>query len=449
MRGLGKSAWILILAVLIPWSSAPADDAPSVPRYSLPVGRRLTYSVTSISKGDKINESSIATIQVTVVKENPDGSHRLIFRVTVKNNQAIQGNVPDTVMLGSADVSPDGRLASPVTPDQRIEPSQVFPRLPRDAAEADAGWIGEDEAELRARTFTAHPLDRKQWDFRSVESGVLGKIYGITEDSSFHFDMDKGIINKVEVKTGQTFGFQMTGADTLELQSDTTVAPEEIAQLATDVAAFLATSKAYDEQTDRAMHATADEADRIMASAKNALTLASQSAKDTDVQAQYQQVLSKQDETVKYVKGEAEREQMYLNKPAPEFATVDTDGNDAKLADFKGKVVVLDFWYRGCGWCMYAMPQIKQIAADFKGKPVAVLGMNTDADQKDAKFVIDAQQLNYPTLKAAGLPEKFGVQGYPTLIIIDPAGVVRQIHMGYSPTLRQDIGQGIQELLKP
>jgi peroxiredoxin len=93
------------------------------------------------------------------------------------------------------------------------------------------------------------------------------------------------------------------------------------------------------------------------------------------------------------------------------------------------------------------MPQIKQLAEDFKQKPVAVLGMNTDREPKDAQFVIDAMGLNYATLKATGLPEKYKVQGFPTLIVIDQAGVIRHVHVGFSPTLRQDVGKLIESLL--
>jgi thiol-disulfide isomerase/thioredoxin len=108
----------------------------------------------------------------------------------------------------------------------------------------------------------------------------------------------------------------------------------------------------------------------------------------------------------------------------------------------------MDFWYRGCGWCMYAMPQVKELARDFKDKPVAILGMNTDRDLADARFVVKELALNYPQLQATGLPEKFAVQGFPTLIIIDQQGTVRDIHVGYSPNLRETVSKKIESLLK-
>ena len=107
----------------------------------------------------------------------------------------------------------------------------------------------------------------------------------------------------------------------------------------------------------------------------------------------------------------------------------------------------MDFWYRGCGWCMYAMPQVKQLSEDFKDKPVVVLGMNTDRQETDARLVIDTFGLKYPTIKAQDVPKKYSVQGFPTMIIIDQQGIVRDVHVGYSPTLREDVSKKINELL--
>src|SRR5204863_5713937 len=113
---------------------------------------------------------------------------------------------------------------------------------------------------------------------------------------------------------------------------------------------------------------------------------------------------------------------------------------------YRGKVVVLDFWYRGCGWCVRAMPQTKQIAAHFKDQPVAVFGMNTDRNEEDAKFVVEKMGLNYTNLKAEGLPEKYKVQGFPTLISIDQQGGVGDIHVGYSRPLREEASEAGEKL---
>ena len=143
----------------------------------------------------------------------------------------------------------------------------------------------------------------------------------------------------------------------------------------------------------------------------------------------------------KYYADSAKRRAEVIGKPAADWELKGLDGKTHSLADYRGKVVVLDFWYRGCGWCIKAMPQLNALAEQFQGRPVAVLGMNTDRKEADAKFVVDAMGLKYETLRAEGIPEKYGVQGFPTLILIDPEGKVRDVHVGYSPTLRADVAK--------
>ena len=147
----------------------------------------------------------------------------------------------------------------------------------------------------------------------------------------------------------------------------------------------------------------------------------------------------------------AERFAKLIGQRSDDWKTEDLEGHPRSLADYRGKVVLLDFWYRGCGWCIRAMPQLKQLADDFPRDKVAVLGMNNDRNLDDARLVIEKMGLNYETLKNGGnengIHAKYGVRGWPTLVILDGAGVVRHVHSGYSPTLRQKLGDKIRELL--
>ena len=93
------------------------------------------------------------------------------------------------------------------------------------------------------------------------------------------------------------------------------------------------------------------------------------------------------------------------------------------------------------------MPQIKEIATHFKGKSVVVLGMNTDDAESEARFVIEKMELNYPNLKAKGLAQNYGVIAYPTLVIIDQKGLVRQFHVGYLLDLRTRVIAAVEKIL--
>ncbi len=78
---------------------------------------------------------------------------------------------------------------------------------------------------------------------------------------------------------------------------------------------------------------------------------------------------------------------------------------------------------------------------------LAVLGINNDRDEADAKFVAREMQLDYPVLRSRELPGRYGVQGFPTLIIIDRDGKVAHLHVGYSPHLFEELTAAVDRLL--
>ena len=184
-----------------------------------------------------------------------------------------------------------------------------------------------------------------------------------------------------------------------------------------------------------------DEAKELLVAAEKAVTL-------SIVKEQLDHELKQHERMASYCTEEAQRRAEVIGRPAAEFKVDDLKGKPHELKDFKGKVVIMDFWYRGCGWCMRAMPQVKELAEEFRDQPVAVLGMNTDRKEDDAKFVIDKMGLTYLTLKAEGLPEKYGVRGFPTLVIIDKQGKVQDLHVGYSPDLQKEVGRNRTEFTR-
>jgi thiol-disulfide isomerase/thioredoxin len=93
------------------------------------------------------------------------------------------------------------------------------------------------------------------------------------------------------------------------------------------------------------------------------------------------------------------------------------------------------------------MPQLNELAQKYQGKPVAVIGMNTDKDTADARFVVEKLRLSYTNVLARGEDKKYRVQGFPTLFVIDAKGVIRDIHVGYSPDLKEKLSRAIRNVI--
>lgn len=137
----------------------------------------------------------------------------------------------------------------------------------------------------------------------------------------------------------------------------------------------------------------------------------------------------------------ARREQLKVGATAPDFTTQDLAGKDVRLSDFKGKVVILDFWATWCGPCMAAMPHTQKVAAQYKDQGVVVLGSCTSDTRGAFERWVRTNQAKYPdiiwTHDVAERGEKnisrtlYGVGGIPTQFIIDREGKIVDIVGGY------------------
>jgi thiol-disulfide isomerase/thioredoxin len=392
-----------------------------------------------------------------VVRRNADGSVRVVARQgsrftaasvvdTIKGLFKKQAKPPMDYSFGYFDLFPDGRLGPDRELAYRINPATLFPRLPDDLAAGKAGWGEREETMAQEYRFTSLRDEPGGWVFHSERVGPEKKVYGMTMDGTVHFDAKRGLVRRIDETFTQDYGFKGKGTGAMEL---TAVETRDAAWLGPFVAAadrYFAASKAYDQATEAAAKGGA-KAQALLADAKSALKAAREAIDQPIFREQIDRQLSQHDSMVSYYTDQAKRRGEVMDKPAAAWDLKGLDGKSHKLEDYRGKVVVLDFWYRGCGWCIKAMPQLNALAEQFSSRPVAVLGMNTDRKEADAKFVADAMGLKYETLRAEGIPEKYGVQGFPTLILIDPEGKVRDVHVGYSPTLRADVAKSIESLL--
>ena len=123
-------------------------------------------------------------------------------------------------------------------------------------------------------------------------------------------------------------------------------------------------------------------------------------------------------------------------QPAPEFALKDLQGNEVRLADYKGKIVVLNVFAHWCGPCRKEAPELeKDIWQAYRERDVVVLGVATwarDNPTKRAEEFAREFKLTFPVLVDAEnkVAEMYRVNGVPTTFIIDREGVVREFVVG-------------------
>lgn len=425
----------------VPHSATPAAALTELPRYLLSLGRQLTYQVNFVEKRTSTTQPTYTgeTLRATVVRINSDGSSHLVWGVE---------------KFYQEDIFPDGR---PVTEPWVNEATVAFflPLLPANDRDLGHGWAHTYDARFETDSFSPLSDSAGTFVFKNSVGGLLHKTYGSTEELTFRFDRSRHIVTHVQEQLTQAFGLPAQRTATWDLVSDTIPAPAQARKLGKELDAFFNAYCTYLSQLSSAP--SSPDIEPALAKARVDLVTAAAGATLPDIRADYEKLLANHDQRAdemrryaKFKKQYAQTQTDETGKPAFAFSTTDLDGKPHKLTGYRGKVVVLDFWYRGCFWCMYAMPQIKQIVTDLKDQPVVVLGMNVDADENDARFVVNVQQLNYPTLRSSfDEAKKYGIDGYPTLIIIDQQGIIRDVKVGYSPSLRLDVEKSIRALLKP
>ncbi|MDF2476916.1 MAG: redoxin protein [Sphingobacterium sp.] len=143
---------------------------------------------------------------------------------------------------------------------------------------------------------------------------------------------------------------------------------------------------------------------------------------------------------------QAEMMKKLVSKEAPDFKLKDVDGNTVRLADLRGKVVVLDFWATWCGPCKASFPAMQKAVDKYKNdKDVRFLFLHTwergtgDATANAKKFVTDNKysfevlmDLREPSTHESEVAQAYKVDGIPTKVIIDPQGRIRFETSGFS-----------------
>jgi cytochrome c biogenesis protein CcmG/thiol:disulfide interchange protein DsbE len=117
------------------------------------------------------------------------------------------------------------------------------------------------------------------------------------------------------------------------------------------------------------------------------------------------------------------------NKPAPDFSLKDVlQGKEYSLSQFKGKVVVLNFFTFFCGPCRDEMPDLNKINNELKGKGFQTLGIAINSNPTQIRFLVKQLGLEYPVLIGNDkVSDSYGsISVVPTTVIIDKAGNVAQ-----------------------
>lgn len=141
----------------------------------------------------------------------------------------------------------------------------------------------------------------------------------------------------------------------------------------------------------------------------------------------------------------------YEGDPLPDFTLSDMQGKQHSLSDYRGKVVMVNFWATYCGPCIKEMPSMQRLKEKLGGKPFAILAV----DMAEEKGAVEAFlkkhdiQVNFPILlnPEGDVVENWMITAVPTTFIVDPQGKIRYALFGGIEWDKPDVIETINGLM--
>ncbi|MBC7806402.1 MAG: TlpA family protein disulfide reductase [Akkermansiaceae bacterium] len=147
-------------------------------------------------------------------------------------------------------------------------------------------------------------------------------------------------------------------------------------------------------------------------------------------------------------------EERALNKPAPAIQGTLTTGSPFRLSDYRGKVVMINFWGTWCGPCIQELPDLIAVQSKYQARGFTIIGL---ADNNDPRLTevqyrealqdyISEKGINYPNVPIPdGTKAAYGLEAFPTSLLLDKNGKV--VYATVGPINPAEIGERIEKLL--
>lgn len=136
--------------------------------------------------------------------------------------------------------------------------------------------------------------------------------------------------------------------------------------------------------------------------------------------------------------------------PAPDFTLKSQAGDNLKLSELRGEVVMINFWASWCGPCRQEMPKLEELYARYKPLGFTILGVNIEEDSSKAKVLLKDLSVSFPVLfdDQNEVSRLYQVAAMPSTVLVDRDGNMRYLHKGYQPGLEQQYQEQIRTLIK-
>jgi peroxiredoxin len=135
---------------------------------------------------------------------------------------------------------------------------------------------------------------------------------------------------------------------------------------------------------------------------------------------------------------------------APDFVLRSATGENLRLSEYRGDVVLINFWATWCGPCRQEMPLLDDLYGRYQRVGFNLLGVNIDEDSRRAMQMVQELGVNFPVLfdENKEVSKLYEVAAMPMTILVDREGIVRHVHHGYKPGYEEKYLTEIRSLLR-
>lgn len=135
---------------------------------------------------------------------------------------------------------------------------------------------------------------------------------------------------------------------------------------------------------------------------------------------------------------------------APDFALKGSTGENLRLSELRGQVVMINFWASWCGPCRQEMPHLEALYQRYEPLGFTLLGVNVEKSRKKADEMLSDMPVSFPILfdSSNEVTKLYDVIAMPSTVLIDRDGKIRHIHHGYKPGYEEQYQTQIRSLIK-
>jgi peroxiredoxin len=135
---------------------------------------------------------------------------------------------------------------------------------------------------------------------------------------------------------------------------------------------------------------------------------------------------------------------------APDFTLKSASGENLRLSEMRGEVVMINFWASWCAPCRQEMPLLDELYNQYQPMGFTILGVNVEEDPTQAKQMLKDNPVNFPVLfdDKSAVSKLYDVVAMPSTVLVDRDGNVRYLHRGYKPGYEEAYQQQVRALIR-